>query len=106
MFDVDSDTLAASFMVVSQGVVLYTVLSPDLKDIRRNHPQSNPGVATDVRVGEITAGLLLVATGIIGSALAKSPLPFWLALVVAAMMTGAIELVFNLDPRKAVNFNG
>lgn len=102
MFNLDNEALAASFMVVSQGVVLYTVLSPDLKDLRRTHPSASPGIATDVRVSEITAGLLLVATGVIGSVLAKSPLPFWIALVVGAMMTGAIELVFNLDPRKVI----
>jgi len=98
----NENTLAASFLVISQGVVLYTVLLPNLQDVRRTHPASNPAMATDVRVGEIIAGLLVVATGIIAAALARNPLPFWLSLIIGTMMTGAFELTFNLDPRKVI----
>lgn len=94
--------LAASFLVVSQGIVLYSVFPPNMSDLRRNHPASSPALGTDLRVSEVICTVLVVATGIIASFLAKDALPFWLALLIAALMTGALELVFNLDPRKVI----
>lgn len=94
----NSDEIAGTFIVLTQAATLHTVLLPHLSDIRRADYE-NRNVRTDVRVGQLSAAALVVATGIIVGTIVNSAVPFWVAVLSVILMSGAVECVLRLNPR-------
>lgn len=77
---------ALSLLAVSMGVQVFESLTPPIAEVRKRTPQSDPAFAADVRVGEVSAAVITIGVGVIASALARSSVPLWIALLVTAMM--------------------
>ncbi len=94
----NSDEIAGTFIVLTQAATLHAVLLPHMSDLRQGD-YNNPTLRTDVRVGQVAAAGLVIATGIIVGAIVNSSIPLWVSILSVVLMTGAVECVLRLNPR-------
>lgn len=79
----DANTLGAATIALSQGLTSATAFLPRLSEVRRADPASNAEMVGDVRMGEIATTIITVGVGAIVSSLTGSPVPTFVAGLVA-----------------------
>jgi hypothetical protein len=83
--------VGVAMLSVSSGLNVFQSLLPKLSDVRKADPANNPDIAADVRMGEVAAGTMTLAVGIIASSLTKSPVPAAVALFTVIILVTIYE---------------
>lgn len=83
----DPGAVSVSAIAIGQTVVAYQFFLPRLQEVRRADP-GDPGVRGDVLLGQVGAGAVSLAVGIMLASLSGSPVPVWATLFVAAIIAG------------------
>lgn len=105
---VSGEIIGPATLSISQGIAAFFTFLPRLSEVRKATPEENPELAADVRIGEVAATAVCVGVGVITSSLTGSPVPAFVAVVVALVLIGVYETTLNTDPveRKTVRFTG
>jgi hypothetical protein len=100
---VNANTFGPAMLGVTSGITTFTVFLPKISEVRRAHPQDNPDIAADVRIGEVAASTLTLGVGVIASSLTGSPVPTVTAAVMVLVMIILYESTLRsnrpLEPR-------
>ena len=91
----------ASLLCVTTSVATFTTVMPKMSDVRKSI--GNPGVTNDVRMGEITASVIAVGTGLLASSLTKSKLPLMVSLLSVIALVVMYESVLKSTPQEKTN---
>jgi hypothetical protein len=86
--------IGAATISIGQTVTAYSFLLPRLQDVRRAGP-TDPDIRNDVLLGQIAAGALSLATGLLLTWMSGSPYPAYTALFIAAVIGGAYQVALN-----------
>lgn len=81
----DATAVSAATISLGQTVTAYSFFLPRLQDVRRGDPL-NPDVRADVILGQVAAGALSLAVGVLLSGMTGSPYPTYTALFIAAVI--------------------
>jgi Na+/glutamate symporter len=81
----DGNALSASTLSLGQTVVAYQFFMPRLSEVRRADP-NDADMRTDVMLGQVAAGSLTVAVGIMLGALTGSKMPTFVSVVIAGVI--------------------
>ena len=93
----DSNFPAVS-LGVTQTLMLWTTLTPELSEVRAANPGSDPAFAAEVRHAEIVAGSIALLIGVIGSVSMKSADPFIASATTVLGLAIAYEITLNAPP--------
>ena len=91
----DPGALSASTLSLGQTVVAYQFFLPRLADVRRADP-GDVNMRMDVIVGQVAAGALTIAVGVMLSYLAGSGLPAFVAVVIAVVIAACYHYALNV----------
>lgn len=86
-----TEPFGPAILSVTQGISAFTTFLPKFSEVRRAHPETDPEVAADVRMGEVAAVTTSVGIGLICSSLTRSPLPVYTALLTALVLVTLYE---------------
>lgn len=89
----NSDALAASLMAGSTAVAVFTGMVPHMAEVHEATQNSSTARAT--RIGEIASTAVILALGVMASAMTRSNVPFITALIACAVLTGCYETVLR-----------
>jgi len=95
---VNEVVVSSTLLAVTQSTVIFTALLPEFGDVRKS--VGNPDMINDVRLGEIAAGGLVIATGLIATSLAKSPIPAAVSIMCAVGLVVLYESVLLATPKE------
>lgn len=87
----DGNLFGPAAFVVGQGITAFMQFMPNIKECRRNHPDDDPAFAADVRIGEAAATATTVGLGLIAASFTRSPVPAYLAILLAVGMIVMFE---------------
>lgn len=90
----DSNAYAAATVSLGQTVVAYTYFLPRLSEVRRADPD-DPYMAGDVRLGQIASAALSGGIGALLSWMTQSPVPIYVAAVVAVIIAAVYHYAMN-----------
>lgn len=91
------DIFGPATLAVTQGVSAFNAFLPRFSDVRKNHPESNPDFAADVRMGEVAAVTVTLGIGMIASSLTGSSMPALTALTVCIILVCLYESTLRAD---------
>lgn len=91
-----SNGLTGATLAITQTVALWTVLMPDLHEVRRHTPGQAPEFADDVRQAEMVIGVTSVVVGYVASRIEKS----WTPLLASTMVTFTLIAAYEYTLRK------
>lgn len=91
-----AETSAASAAAISLGqtIVAYQYFLPRLADVRRAD-LTDTRMRGDVRLGQLAAGGVALAIGILLSVMAESALPVWVTLIIAGIIAAVYQIALN-----------
>lgn len=95
----DSQTASLTMLAVTSSIGMYTSLLPSFSEVRKAD-KTDKAMVNDVRMGEIAAGALAVSIGLMASAMAGTPVPAMVAIVVAVGVTAMFESVLQSTPKE------
>lgn len=95
----DTQTASLTMLAVTSSIGVYTSLLPSLADVRK--ARGDTVVTNDVRLGEIAAGALAVAIGLMASTMAGTPVPAMVAVIVAVGVTFMYESILSATPKES-----
>lgn len=78
-------------LVVTQGISAFQAFLPKFSEVRAAHPENNPAVAADVRMGEVAAVTVTIGMGLICSSLTGSSIPA----VVSVITCGILAVLYE-----------
>jgi choline-glycine betaine transporter len=90
----DPATLSASTLSLGQTVVAYQFFMPRLSEVRRAEP-GDMNMRMDVLIGQVAAGALTVAVGVMLGMLTASRVPVFVALAVALVIAAVYQYALN-----------
>ena len=93
----NADMVGPASLAISQGVTAFLSFLPKLSEIRKADPATDPGMVGDVRMGEVAATAVCVGVGTIVSSLTGSPLPAFVAVLVALVLICIYESALASD---------
>lgn len=93
-------TISASLLGVTTSISVFVSLLPDLGDVRK--ARGEPDLTNDVRLGEIAATGLVLATGFAASAMVESPVPGVLSVIASVGLILMYESILTAPPKEKV----
>lgn len=84
-------------LIATSGISLFQQFLPKFSEIRAGHPDTNPDLVADVRMGEVAACTLTMGTSLIASSLIGSPAPAVIGLLVCISLVMLYESVLNAN---------
>lgn len=91
---------SATLLSITSVVSAFNAMLPPFADIRKTH--GDPGMVTDVRVGEVAAFTLTTAIGLTASSLSGSPIPAMVAIMAAVVLVALYETTLHHNPERNV----
>lgn len=91
----DPSALSASTLSLGQTVVAYQFFMPRLADVRRADP-TDTDMRTDVLLGQVAAGALTIAVGVMLSYLAGSGIPVFVSVVIAVVIAACYQYALTV----------
>lgn len=92
-----NDIYGPAMLGVTSGMQAFMTMLPRLSDIRKGDPATDPGLAADVRMGEVAGVSLTLGLGVISSSLTRSPIPALTALVMSIVLVSIYESALRAD---------
>lgn len=90
----DPNALSASTLSLGQTVVAYQFFMPRLSEVRRADP-GDADMRTDVMLGQVAAGALTIAVGVMLGVLSGSRLPVVVSMVIALVIAACYHYALN-----------
>lgn len=90
----DAAAISAATISIGQTVAAYSFLLPRLQDVRRG---SDPDIRNDVYTGQVAAGALSLATGVLLSWMTGSAYPAYTALFIATVIALAYQYALRQE---------
>lgn len=84
-------------LAISQGMTAFLAFLPRLSDVRKASAADDVGMVGDVRLGEVAATAVCVGVGVITSSLTGSPVPAFVAVLVALTLICIYETALSSD---------
>jgi hypothetical protein len=81
----DANMVGPASISLGQTIGSFTSMLPRFTDIRHADP-GDTEIITDVRLGEVAASTIAIGTGVIISSLTGSPVPAFVALLMAVVL--------------------
>lgn len=91
----DPGAVSVSAIAIGQTVVAYQFFLPRLSEVRRADP-GEPGTRGDVYLGQIAAGGVSLAVGVLIAVISGSWVPVWVTLVIAGIVAGVYHYALCL----------
>lgn len=91
------EIIGPATLAVSQGFSAFQFFLPRLSDVRKANASANPDIVGDVRLGEVAAFTLTLGVGAIVSSLTGSPVPTFVALLIALVLIAIYEAALSGD---------
>lgn len=86
-----------AMLAVTTGIQAFQGMLPRISDIRRADAMGDPGIAADVRMGEVAGVTLTMGIGIIASSLTGSAVPAFTALLMCFILVMLYESTLRAD---------
>lgn len=86
----DGAVIAAATVSLGQSMTAYSFFLPPLREVRRANP-NDPLIRGDVRMGQVAAGAVTLAVGVMLSYLVNSKVPLIVAVIIALVIAAAYE---------------
>lgn len=90
----DANAISASVVSIGQVVVAYQFFMPRLGEVRRAEPD-DANMRTDVLLGQLSAGALTIAVGVMLASLTGSAMPAYVAVCIALVIAVAYQYALN-----------
>lgn len=90
-------TPTVSLLCITTAIATFTTVMPDISEVRKASKDSD--LVNDVRVGEVSASVLMVGIGLVASSLTKSPVPAMFTIVAVVLLVLVYETVLQADLR-------
>lgn len=91
---IDGSIMAAATVSLGQSVTAYSFFLPPLREVRRAGT-GDASMRGDVRLGQLAAGGVTLAVGVMLSYLVGSPIPLATAVVTALVIAAVYEMALN-----------
>lgn len=91
----DNVVLSVSTLSLGQTIVAYQFFMPPMREVRRASP-GDPDMRTDVLLGQVAAGALTIAVGVMLGALAGSGMPVYVSVFIAVVIGGVYQYALNV----------
>jgi hypothetical protein len=85
-----SDVFGPASLAAGQTLSSFTTFLPRLTEVRKASID-DPGMAGDVRLGEVAACAISIGVGVIASSLSRSPVPMYAAAFMAVILICVYE---------------
>lgn len=96
----DAGGIAAATISLGQTVGAYAFFLPPLREVRKGDP-SDPDVRGDVVLGQVAAGSLSLAVGVMLSWMTGSPYPTYTALFIALVIAVVYQYALRVEGKTA-----